>query len=129
MKSRRLCMQKFSGRYFCALLIEQRHPGAHVFTMIMKGSSTHEIAINHTRLIDVNASAYFHVETAFSDGRHAATINTARASRNFATVTDACDRFFVFEKPTGDTDQIRIVANVFGGASSAKKDPHVVRWV
>ncbi len=89
--------------------------------VIMKGSSRNQVSIHNTSIIYKGSTADFKIETAFWHRSHATSPHTISKGWNFNTVADAGNRFVFREKMPGDPNQILIVANVLGSASSGKE--------
>ena len=63
---------------------------------------------------------------ALGHGGHAPPFDAIGAGGDFDAVADAAYGLVAVKKVAGNTNQVRVVADVFGGAPSRKKDPHVL---
>ncbi len=88
----------------------------------MVGSARDEVAIDDRGFVDVDSAADFEFETAFGDGGHSPSADAVGVGRDFDSVADAGDGLVIFEKVAGNSDEIFVVSNVFGGSSARKED-------
>src|SRR5689334_9104324 len=81
------CQQHPVPEDLYASRVEQLHERAEVMTIVVKGASAHEIAVDHARLVHVNAAAHFEVKLALPHRGHAPPFHAARPSWDFHAMT------------------------------------------
>lgn len=87
---------------------------------------TDEIPVHDARLVNKNAAAHFEIEPALGNRRHAPTLDAAGVRGDFHAMANRGDRLSRIEEVPRDTDEIFVVANVFGRSTTAEKDSQVI---
>ena len=97
----------------------------HVLSVVVPHAAADQIAVDDARFIDEDAAADFEVKLTFPNAGHATPFYYACATRDFNAVTDAGNGFVVFKEIARDANEIGVVANVFGGATTREEDADV----
>ena len=97
--------------------------------VVVIGPAADKVAIDDTGFIDKSPAANFQIKTTLLDGCHFSSAYAIGIGRNLNSMTDAGDRFVLFKKVLRHTNQVRVVTNVFGRATSGEEDANVLRGV
>ena len=107
-------------------LFKKRDPRTNKVAIVMVGSSADEVSIDDTGFIDENAPADFEIEPALWHSGHPPASDAVREGRNFDPVTHAADWFVFVKEVPGHSDEILVVADIFGGASATEEDAQII---
>ena len=95
----------------------------------MVGSTANEVSIDDTGFIDKNAPADLEIEPALWHSGHPPASDAVGEGRNFDPVTDAADWFVFVKEVSGNSDEILVVADIFGGAPATEEDAQIISRV
>ena len=110
-------------------LLKKRDPWSDKVAIVMVGAAANEVSIDDAGFIDKNTPADLQVEPALWDSSHPPSSDAVCEGWNFDPVTHASDWFVLIKEVPGNSDQILVVADIFGGAPTTEEDAQIIRGV
>ena len=106
--------------------VEELDPGAHEVAIIVISATADEVAVDDAGLVDKDSAADFEIESAFGDSGHFSAPNAISEGGDFDSVADTGDGQAFLEEKSGHSDQVLVIADIFGGASTTEENPQVI---
>src|SRR6188472_237123 len=88
--------------------VQEFNPRPNEMPMIVIGTATHKISIDHARSIDKNSPANFQIESALRYRRHPPPPHAVGISGNLHSMTNTANRFVLGKKMPRQINQILV---------------------